>query len=494
MLAPQVLAGCAIVPRPLTDAERTAEATNDLVEMFAGQAPIRHPLTLEEAFARALSYNLDQRVKMMEEAVAQNDLDLSRFDLLPKVIANAGYTSRSNVDASSSRSVITGLQSLEPSTSTDQNRRTADLSLSWNLLDFGVSYYNARQMSDRRLVATEQRRKAIQSLFQDVRRAFWRTASAQRLRAEVNTSIRAAERALESSRKLESEALRSPVDALRYQRALLDLLRELETVQRQLDVSRMELAALINLPPAQNYTVAAPRDLQVTRLRMPIRKMEEIALLRNPDLRELSYQARISADESRKALLKLLPGITLNYGPNYDSNSFLVNHNWVSFAARLSGNLINLLALPDQLQRGRNAEDLAATRRQAMSIAVLAKVHIAYQQYLSAAHEYQRADETARVDRRLYEQISNRVSTDSQSELEQVSARASAVNSDLRRYQSYSEAQAALGRLYATLGLDPVPEELESRDIRELSRAIRRMGSDWQPNPTFSATVVTTAK
>jgi outer membrane protein TolC len=457
--------------------------------MFAVQESIGHPLTLEEAFARALAYNLDQRVKMMEEAVAQNDLDLSRFDLLPKVIANAGYTSRSNVEASSSRSVLTGQQSLEPSTSTDRYRRTADLSLSWNLLDFGVSYYNARQTADRRLIAKEQRRKAIQSLFQDVRRAFWRAASAQRLRGEVRNSIRAAERALESSRKLESEALRSPIDALRYQRALLDLLRQLESVQQQLDVSKTELAALINFPPGQNYTIAAPGNLQVKRLRMPIRQMEEVALLRNPDLRESSYQVRITADEGRKALLRLLPGVSLNYGPNYDSNSFLVNNHWTSFAARMSGNLVSLLTLPDQMQRARNAEELAAMRRQALSIAVLAKVHIAYQQYLSAANEYRWSDQMARVDRRLYQQVLNRVSTDSQSELERVSAQASSVNSDLRRYQSYAEAQAALGRLYATLGLDPVPMELRSVDIPELSSAIRKSASDWQADIAVAAKI-----
>jgi len=71
------LGGCAL-PHPLTDAERLAEEDRDRIGMFGNQEPLRHPLTLHEAFARALKYNLDGRVKLIEEALSQDDLDLSR--------------------------------------------------------------------------------------------------------------------------------------------------------------------------------------------------------------------------------------------------------------------------------------------------------------------------------------------------------------------------------------------------------------------------------
>jgi multidrug efflux system outer membrane protein len=132
------------------------------------------------------------------------------------------------------------------------------------------------------------------------------------------------------------------------------------------------------------------------------------------------------------------------------------------------------------MKRGHLAEDTAITRRQALSMAVLAKLHIAYQQYLAAAREYRWADQLASVDRKLFQQISNRTETDAQSELERVSARVSAVQSDLRRYRDYAEAQAALGRLYDAVGIDPVPNEVTSLDISTLSAAIRRSASDWE--------------
>ena len=474
--------GCAFQPLPLTDAERTTEANQDLADVFSNQEPLTRSLTLEEAFARAMAYNLDERVKLMERQVAQRDFEISKFDLLPKVIANAGASTRDNVLASSSTSVLTGRQSLEPSTSTDRDLKFADLTGSWNILDFWVSYFNSKQQADRVLVAEEQRRRVRQALFQDVRRAFWRAASAQRLSSDVRESIRVAENALESSRKVESEALRSPIDALRYQKALLDALRDLEFVQRQLAVSKTELAALINLPPGTAYSVAVPRNLKIEGLKLPVRQMEEVALVRNPDVREASYQVRISVNETHKMLARNLPGINFTYGPNYDSNSFLVNNTWTGGAVRLSANLISILSIPEQLKRGHLAEDTAIARRQALSMTVLAKLHIAYQYYLSAAKEYRWADQLASVDRRLYQQISNRTETDAQSELERVSARVSAVQSDLRRYRSYAEAQAALGRMYDVMGIDPVPDEVTSLEITSLSAAIRRYASDWDNN------------
>ena len=128
----------------------------------------------------------------------------------------------------------------------------------------------------------------------------------------------------EASRK--GETLRAPIDALRYQKALLDSLRDLEFVQQGLAVSKTELAALINLPPGTNYSVAVPQNLRIERLKLPVRRMEEVALVRNPDIREASYQVRISVEETHKMLARNLPGINFTYGPSYDSNSFLVNN------------------------------------------------------------------------------------------------------------------------------------------------------------------------
>ncbi|MBV9520114.1 MAG: TolC family protein [Hyphomicrobiales bacterium] len=475
-----LLAGCILVPKPLTTEERRSEVQVDRQAMFADMEPLTRPLTLNDAFARALKYNLDKRVKVMEEALATNDLDLSRYDLLPKLSVDGLGTTRNRFDASSSESILTRQQSLVPSTSSDINRFTGDLTLSWNILDFGVSYFNARQQSNRVLIAQEQYRKAVQTLLQDVRRAFWRAAAAQSLDAEVKQAIRVAEATLPAARRVETEGLKSPVDSLRYQKALLDAIRQLETNQQALAVSKDELASLINLPPGQPYTVAVPdlNSLRADPLSMRVAEMENTALLLNPDIRAESYESRISADETRKALLKLLPGVTLSFDPNYDSNSFTVHHYWLAGAARVNGYLSNLLTAPVVIPRTEYEERLAALKRQAMSMAVLAKLYISYQQYYDSTKYFSRAKELLSVDDRLYRQIANRTAIDVQGDLERILAQASAVDSKLRLFQCYAEAQAALARLYETLGIDLLHEEVGTLNVAEVSNAIRQTSVD----------------
>ena len=68
LTAAAVLSACAVAPEPLTVSENNARVENDLKRLFEKQEKITGPLTLEEAIARALKYNLDHRLKLMEEA------------------------------------------------------------------------------------------------------------------------------------------------------------------------------------------------------------------------------------------------------------------------------------------------------------------------------------------------------------------------------------------------------------------------------------------
>lgn len=480
-----LVAGCTVEPKPLTDAQRGAEAQADLKAMFGDQEPLTHPLTLQEAYARALKYNLNRRVKLMEEAVAYDGLDANSFDMLPKLTAEAGYSSRTNTLAESSESIATGAQSLVPSTSSDKNDVTADLTLSWNLLDFGVSYFAARQDADRVLIAQERRRKVAENLMEQVRSAFWRAASAQALGDKIDASIKAAETALDTSRKVEVQGLKAPLDALRYQRTLLDLLRQLDDVRDKLNIAKTELASLINLPPGESLTLVVPPqvDMAYQPLSEPIRDMEQVALLRNPDLRELSYQARISVNEVHKSILRLLPGLSFDYGGNFDSNSFLTHNYWGEGAARVSWNLLYILHAPQVIHQADDQVKLAEAQRQAVAMAVLTKLHIAYQQYLDAGKEYKRVRELADVDERIYDQVANRADVNAQNALERIAAEVGAVSSELRQYESYADLQGALGRIYDTLGVDVEAKNLAELDVGTLARETDAIMAHWQQGP-----------
>ena len=314
LFAALLLGGCAsLVPEPLSTSEITATSVADRQAAQKDIEPLAGPLSLEEAIARAIKYNLERRARLMEEAVAAGQFDAGNFDLLPKLAASAGYRDRSNDLITNSIDSVTGQPSLaNPYISSARSATTTDLTLSWSLLDFGQSYYASKQNADRLLIAGERRRKALHILVQDVRTVFWRVACAQKLRADIAATVGAAEEVLIDARKAEAERLRNPLDALRYQRQLLENLRLLETIDQELSTARVELASLTNLPLVQNITVVEPKTaLDARWQKVAVEAMEEQAIAHNADLRESFYNARIGLAAHDFAQLANAPNAVL---------------------------------------------------------------------------------------------------------------------------------------------------------------------------------------
>lgn len=477
-----MVAGCAgIEPAPLTNDGLRATAKMDRAKARAEVEPIKGKVTLEEAIARALKYNLERRSRMMEEAIALNQLDVSQYDMLPRLLAQAGYRWRDEELITRSKDSVTGQPALNnPFISTERQHAVYDMGLTWNLLDFGASYYGAKQNADRVLVAVERRRKAMHALIQDVRTAFWRTASAQKLQKQVQDAIALAEDALKDARKAETERVRSPVESLRYQRQVLENLRLLETTNQELTTARLELAHLMNVPLAYELEVAEPADtIQRAMLDVPVEKLEEIAVGRNAELREHFYNARIARLETRKVMLRMFPSISFNYNLKYDTDKFLVNQHWNEAGASISFNLFNLLSGPSQKRLADAGVALADQRRMATQMAILAQVHIARLQYANALNQYARAQDVADVDQRIVEIMAKREQAQVQSKLETVANKTTAILSLLRRYQALSQAHAAASRLQATLGVDPEFDSVQDLTLSQLTGIVSKALAAW---------------
>ena len=473
--------GCAVQPVAFQPVELKTVAADDRKVAVADVEPVSGRITLDEAIARALKHNLERRSRMMEEAIALNQLDVSNYDMLPRLTAQAGYRSRDKDLITRSKDSVTGQPSLaNPFISSERTHTVYDLGLTWNLLDFGASYYGAKQSADRVLVAAERRRKAMHNLIADVRSAFWRTASAQKLQKQIAETIALAEDALKDARKAEAERVRSPVESLRYQRQILENLRLLETTNQELATARLELAHLMNVPLAFRLEVAEPDDVVGSRmLQIPVEQLEEIAIGRNAELREQFYNARIARDETRKVLLRLFPGISFNYTSKYDTDSYLVNQRWNEAGATISFNLFNLLSGPSQMRLADAGVALADQRRVAMQMAVLAQVQIGRLQYASELNQYQRARAVADVDARIDELMTKREQAQVQSKLETVANRTTAILSQLRSYQALAQAHAAASRLQATLGIEPEFGSVKEMTLAQLRETVKTALTAW---------------
>jgi outer membrane protein TolC len=482
LIAALLLSGCAsLVPQPLTPAEITATSAADRAEIQRDVEPLQGVLTLEEAMARAVKYNLERRTRMLDEALAQGQFEAGQYDMLPRLMANAGYRHRDEELITRSRNFKTGeLNDATPFVSSARSAWTTDLTFTWSLLDFGQSYYATKQNADRVLIAAERKRKALHILMQDVRTAFWRAASAQKLAAEVRATLRQSAEALEDSRKAEAERLRNPLDALRYQRQLLENVRLLEAIDQELSTARIELASLVNLPLAREIRVAEPTQALSRRwLDTPVEKMEEIAVGRNADLRESFYNARIAADETRRAMLKLFPGLSFSYGPHYSTDDYLINQHWRETGLQVSFNLLGMLSAPSQMRLAEVGVVAANHRRMAMQMAVLTQVHVARQQYANALAQFERSDTIWKVDADIASHVARREQAQTQTKLDRVSNQTAAILSQLRRYQALAQAHAAAGRLQASLGMEPALEQGPDVTLAQMTQSVAASLKQW---------------
>ena len=180
-----VLSGCSVKLQPFGLDELEAKREARLEQFTANQEEITQPVTLYDAMARAIKYNLDYKVELYEEALRSSESDLSNLDMLPRLVANAGFSDRDNFSGSSSSALLgsntVGEESLVSSTSSERDVFDSDLTLSWDVLDFGLSYVRAKQSADAVLIANERKRRVANRIIEDVRTAYWRAVSAQNL-------------------------------------------------------------------------------------------------------------------------------------------------------------------------------------------------------------------------------------------------------------------------------------------------------------------------
>jgi outer membrane protein TolC len=297
----------------------------------------------------------------------------------------------------------------------------------------------------------------------------------------VRNAITLAVDALGDARKAEEERLRSPLDALRYQRQVLENLRLLETIDQELSTAKIELANLINAPLGLDLQVVEPPQVLNQRmLELPVVALEEVAIARNADLREQFYNTRIAGEETRKTILRLFPSLNFSYALKHDSDKYMINNSWNEAGTQLSFNLLNLLAAPSQKRLAEAGVALADQRRLATQMAVLAQVHIARLQYTNALQQYQRSDAIWAVDERISRQVANREQAQTASKLELVSNNTATILSLLRRYQALAQAHAAASKLQATLGMEPELASLQDMSLSELQAAVGSAIQHWE--------------
>ncbi|MDF3023019.1 MAG: outer rane efflux protein [Alphaproteobacteria bacterium] len=436
-------------------------------------------LTLEMAIARGIKYNLDAKVAQMENYVARKESALAGYDALPTASLTASRIGRNNPGGSSSRSLQTGVQSLEPSISTDQYRNTASLDASWNLLDAGLAIARARGASDREKVSMERRRKVFEDVVTAVYAAYWRAAAAQRLQPQIRDLIAATNT---ETKKLDAAVKAGVIpfgDAKTLKGTLLDKRAALMTLKDRLLLAEAGLKALIALPPG------APLRLDISdtdwlegrslpRLSRSDDALHSIALMHRPEMHEQFLNKSISARNVKLEIFSTFPGASAVLGAKHDANSFLAENDWVDWTFSLTQSITKLLTLPARYQRAKADQALTEKRRAALVAAVMTQVTLARLRFEYLKEFYAAATEVDENSRQLARRAAGFAKTGMMATPQKVVAEIDAAITGANRMVAFGDAQEAYAQLVSSLGIDIWSGDGDGVALPEISSTVRR--------------------
>lgn len=324
------------------------------------------------------------------------------------------------------------------------------------------------------LLAEEQQRNVVNRILSDVQKAYWQAVSFQRLIKQLELLMQKVQLKLSDSRAIEAQGLDTPLSALIYQRELINNTRELYQLYEGLTQAKVELAFLMNVSMHQDFElVAYDKPDEAPPLPFELDVMETIALENRSELMEVGYQKRINSHEIKAAYMGMLPGIDLNYGLNYSSNSFLFNADWSDYSARISWNLLDLFRYPATKRLAEAQTDTLNAQRLALSAVVSTQIHVGAARFQHSLSEYQIASDLHGTQVKILSQIQRSVEAESTSEQVLIREEMNALLSEVRYDIAYANLEGALTDLYFAMGLNPTLNELDASNLATLTHSLK---------------------
>ena len=475
-----LLASCARNLEPMQKSEILIKANEDIATI---EEIKKNNLNWEEnleidlytAIALAIKNNKELKVKLLENALANRQIDKVRFEMLPALAANAGYSGsefyKSTTSATVDKLDTTGTMGEDYSTSANRDVLNQDIGFTWNALDFGLSYIKAGQNADRYLISEENEIKAAHNIVREVIRSYWNSMSADKMLKKYDPLLVKVNEALNDSQKIEELLLTKPMDALLYQKELLDIQRALQTQKQSFIDARIQLGTLMGLLPNQNFKLVETKE-PLNVLDMTLEEMEVYALQNRPELLENHYEERISVEQTRAGILTLLPGINFNAAYTSSSNDYLQQKTNAQFGATIGANLLNVFNYPTIKKINQTNTEVIREQRLALSMTVLSQIHIANIDYKLALEEFETAQRYYEVSKKITEQVKNAQKIARFGQLEVIREQASLLVAELRYDIAFTKLQHSIGKMYSSAGINVTEENVKKMGVKKYAEII----------------------
>lgn len=450
-----ILAACSMTPAfyEVTDApvmsayysdwDRAVRADVDMQNMYIGTpSQITKPIDMYMAMALALKYNYTRRLASYRENLLKSNINPTA---LPTMVESLGYDNTTN-----SKAV------------------PVDLKVSWNLLDLSASYYqNGLEASE--IAAEEMNRKVINNILQEARSTYWKALAAQKLLPVIDDMSEYLVRIVDEINAClndETKVSESPTNLLLKKRKYLESIRQLTELRRKFETAPAEFAGLLGLHPSTQIKLAGSEygNFSIPSMRVKVQQLEWLALTNRPELR--AFDAVISKDELE---LVIKESETVE-NSDYRQDPGYYNRKWAKDSQDLSMTVFEEI-------RSEGESTYNSLARQRMSHIILNQVHLSWALYQSAVEDYYLNMGVATASEDIAEDFTSREGANKTiSQLE--SARA--IIDEATAFLSYIDVQEAIGRLYATIGMDAIPTDMLSESPSALAVQIRETLDKWK--------------
>ncbi|WP_157966683.1 TolC family protein, partial [Fastidiosibacter lacustris] len=472
-----LITGCSITPTAVENEAQLNNTYKGFHETIKRQPPIDHKITLAEAIARTLKYNLDHKVQQAQLMLESGNLKAAYMEMLPALNLNVDYSFRNNeliqnlVNANGQ--VTPGQQSYTPREVLNQS-----YGLQWSLLDLGLSYTRAQQQASRVMIAEEERRKITQQLIQEVISAYWKAWTAQTMVAEVTQFKEKAELALKRSKEATEKKANTPQIELDYQQVLIKAIRKINQLKAQIVDAKANLTRLMNAEPNSNFELSDPGTNLMTlpNISPQFEKMDTLALIYRPELRQASYQAEIAKKGIQAAIINMLPGIDFSFGYNTTNNEFMKNQYWLGGNIGTSLNLIQtVLSGPYAINLANQTHSFEQLKQIAATITVLTQVRIAYSNYLLWQEDANYALQESKVSMALFEHAKKLEQANQGNEQITIRRGIEAISAQFDKDVTLARAHDALSKLYQSIGLDIMPTQVRELPLDQLQQKVEEV-------------------
>ncbi len=412
-----------------------------------------HPLTLEDVVRLALDQNLDLMVRARQCEYQYEVVNGSRLKMLPGLAFNSELSGRTTNTGMFSESLEPSVPPAPPSISQEQHICRYDFTLTYNLLDFGISYFRARQEANKSIMREAEYQRACQILITNTVTQYWKARVAQEGLKQTGDVLGQTTWFIDSLNSQIEDQVMSKEVALQYQAMLLRIQAQYQLYERNYLDAMYQLARLMGFPDA--CFKLAEEDFSDYDYILPDPcGLAELALANRPELFGLDAEERVKIQEAYTSLLQLLPGLAPFTSYNYDSNLYLIYHRWMVGGLRVAWNLLSAPANFQMILA--NSTDASVTRlnRLAMSVGILTQLNLAYLSYYDAQEQYRVAKQLSQVREDLFGAWETKWEVGDLSSLDLVANyRLEALTAKVDALKAFGDVQTAIEQVNNALGI-----------------------------------------